>query len=102
MSVDKKDFLTSKFNNFVTWLQNDKVLPKNHELLKKLKSYDNYEKLLSFVNIICNIADDKGNIPIEYLSEFLNQYNINIKSFKDEQIDKFNRYLKCFILVSTH
>jgi hypothetical protein len=102
MSINKKSFLTSKFNNFINWIEKDKVLPKNNELFKILKTYSDFDKLLGFIINISNIADSEGNIPKETLSNFLSQFNISLSSFKEPVIDKFNRYLKCFIVAATY
>lgn len=102
MSVDKKSFLLTKYNNFITWIEKDKVLPKNHQLLNLLKNYRDFDKLLSFINTICNYSDSEGNIPEESLSDFLSKFNVSLSSFKDTVKDKFTRYLKCFILAAKY
>ena len=101
MSITNKTFLLSKLNNLINWIEKDKLLPKNHELLLKLRSFNSkFDDMIQFISDMCKYSDNDSNIPTHILEEFLKLYNLSIISFKEDDLNKLNRYFKCFIKIA--
>ena len=62
MSITNKTFLLSKLNNLINWIEKDKLLPKNHELLLKLRSFNSkFDDMIQFISDMCKYSDNDSN-----------------------------------------
>lgn len=97
--ITKQSFLSEKLNNLIKWIISDNIFDKDHSLVQKLKEFQkDYNTFLLFLMSINGMADSKGQLTNNQIETFLSIYNIQLKSFKDDQIIKFSKYLQCFIL----
>lgn len=97
-TVTKENFFNEKLKNMIKWIEEDKLLDKGNQLLLILKSYlSNFNSFYNFIQTINPFANDKCEICDIVLGQFFGSYNIKISDFKSEHIDKFKKYLTCFI-----
>ena len=98
--MNRRDFIISKLNNLISWIEKDKIVSKDNPLLVELKSRStNFDNVLQFISYISKFADKEGNIADNKIEELLSKFKMSIKDFKEDHIDKLKKYLKCFIKV---
>ena len=96
--ANKKDFLLSKLDNLINWIEKEKLVEINHELILKLKSLKtNYDDLLLFIMYLSQKADSNCDICISDMNAFFLHYEIKLTSFSKDVIEKITRYIKCFV-----
>lgn len=101
--MNKRDFLLEKSNNLIKWIENDKLVANDHPLLVFLrKCIQNFDNMLVFIGSVEKVTDQDGNIKRESLDTLLKMFCLSVDDFKDEHIDKLNRYFKCFVKVARY
>lgn len=92
--------IRQRYNNFICFLD---VRVKDNEYVEDLKKIDYLVFITALRKRIIDLELDK--LPEEEAVEkayeqIINKTGIDIKSFKDDDVDKFKRYLLYFLSIS--
>lgn len=93
IQISNEEFLLQKVKNFTMFINSNiknEQLNKEIVQLNKINSSDVVMYIMMEIKPYENCLDD-------YIHMMIRKYNLNTNDFNDDVLQKFKRYLKCFI-----
>lgn len=97
--MNTNTFILSKFDNFYDWIVGCEILSGANKLsVELLNMKGDIDKILYMIKCLNHYANVEGDIKDTLFEYYLNTYNLKISDFLQDDVKKFKRYLKLFVL----